>query len=86
MVGEQKKCSGFDSISSIGSLSVCVPDSCKIDVEVICYVCTVMQGIPLDVINVSVTSFAVFVFQYFAYCFLFSPIISLHVKFFYTLC
>ena len=42
VVGEQKKCSGFDSISSIGSLSVCgccqcVPDSCKICVEVICY-------------------------------------------------
>ena len=86
----QNKCSGFDSISSIGSLSVCGKFAASVFPTVVKYILKLfamsvlsVQGTPLDVINVSVTAvFFVFVFQYFAYCFpYFFPIISMHVKF-----
>ena len=51
MVGTQKKLSGFGSISSIGSLSVCgkfaasvFPTFVKKYIEVVCYVCVVSAG------------------------------------------
>ena len=89
----QKKCSGFDSISSIGSWSVCgnfaasacVADSCTICVEVICYVCIVSAGYTIRCNKcIRDCSFFLFVFQYLGYCFpCFFPIISMHVKFFF---
>ena len=88
----QKKLSEFDSISSIGSLSVCgkfaasvFPTVVKYNIMLKLLAMSVLsvQGTPLDVINVSVTV-VFFVFQYFAYCFpCFFPIISMHVKFFF---
>ena len=73
----QKKLSGFDSISSIGSLSVCGKFAASVFPTVVKYILKLfamsvlsVQGTPLDVINVSVAVvFFVFVFQYFAYCF-----------------
>ena len=86
----QKKLSGFDSISSIGSLSVCGKFAASVFPTVVKYMLKLfamsvlsVQGTPLDVLNVSVTVFFFF-FQYFAYCFpCFFPIISMHVKFFF---
>ena len=69
--------SGFDSISSIGSLSVCGKFAASVFPTVVTYVLKLfamsvlsVQGIPLDVINVSVT--AVFLFLFFSI----SPIVS----------
>ena len=71
VVGEQKKLSGFDSISSIGSLSVCGTFAASVFPTVVKYVLKLfamsvlpVQGIPLDVINVSVT--VVFLFLFFS--------------------
>ena len=67
VVGEQKKLSGFDSISSIGSLSVCGTFAASVFPTVVKYVLKLFAmsvlsvlGIPLDVINVSVTVVSVF--------------------------
>ena len=58
----QKKLSGFDSISSIGSWSVCGNFAASVLPTVVKYVLKLfamsvlsVQGTPLDVINVSVT-------------------------------
>ena len=58
----QKKLSGFDSISSIGSLSVCGKFAASVFPTVVKYMLKLfamsvlsVQGTPLDVINVSVT-------------------------------
>ena len=92
MVGTQNKLSGFGSISSIGSLSVCgkfaasvFPTFVKYMLKLFAMSVLSLQGTPLDVINVSVTVvFFSFFFQDFAYCFAcFFPIISMHVKFFF---
>ena len=91
MAGTQKKLSGFDSISSIGLLPVCGKFAASVLPTVVKYLLKLfavsvlsVQVFPLGVINVSVTSFSVFVFQNFAYCFpSFFPIISMHVKFFF---
>ena len=71
VVGEQKKLSGFDSISSIGSLSVCGTFAASVFPTVVKYVLKLfamsvlsVQGIPLYVINVSVT--VVFLFLFFS--------------------
>ena len=71
VVGEQKKLSGFDSISSIGSLSVCGKFAASVFPTVVKYVLKLfamsvlsVQAIPLDVINVSVT--VVFLFLFFS--------------------
>ena len=71
VVGEQKKLSGFDSISSIGSLSVCGTFAASVFQTVVKYVLKLfamsvlsVQGIPLYVINVSVT--VVFLFLFFS--------------------
>ena len=71
VVGEQKKLSGFDSISSIGSLSVCGTFAASVFPTVVKYVLKLfamsvssVQGISLDVINVSVT--VVFLFFFFS--------------------
>ena len=90
MVGTQKKLSGFGSISSIGSLSVCgkfaasvFPTFVKYMLKLFAMSVLSVQGTPLDVINVSVTV-VFFVFQDFAYSFpCFFPIISMHIKFFF---
>ena len=62
MVGTQKKLSGFGSISSIGSLSVCgkfaasvFPTFVKYMLKLFAMSVLSVQGTPLDVINVSVT-------------------------------
>ena len=54
----------------------CVPDSCKICVEVICNVCIVSEGYTIRCNKcIRNCSFSVFVFQYLAYCFpCFSPL------------
>ena len=77
VVGEQNKLSGFDSISSIGSLSVCGKFAASVFPRVVKYVLKLfamsvlsVQGTPLDVIHVSVT--AVFLFLFFSI----SPIVS----------
>ena len=75
VVGEQKKLSGFGSISLIGSLSVCGTIAASVFPTVVKYKLFAIsvlsvQGIPLDVINVSVT--VVFLFL----CFSISPIVS----------
>ena len=76
-------CQGLIQLSSIGSLSVCGTFAASVFPTVVKYVLKLfamsvlsVQGIPLDVINVSVTVFfPVFVFQYLAYCFpCFSPL------------
>ena len=66
----QKKLSGFDSISLIGSLSVCGKFAASVFPTVVKYMFKVLatsvlsvQGTPLDVINVSVT--VVFCFSVF---------------------
>ena len=66
----QKKLSGFDSISSIGSLSVCGKFAASVFPTVVKYMLKLfamsvlsVQGTPLDVINVSVT--VVFLFLFF---------------------
>ena len=71
MVGLQKKLSGFDSISSIGSLSVCGKFAASVFPTVVKYMLKLfamsvlsVQGTPLDVINVSVT--VVFLFLFFS--------------------
>ena len=71
VVGEQKKLSGFDSISSIESLSVCGTFAASVFPTVVKYVLKLfamfllsVQGIALDVINVSVT--VVFLFLFFS--------------------
>ena len=77
MAGTQKKLSGFDSISSIGSLPVCgkfaasvLPTVEKYLLKLFAVSVLSVQVFPLGVINVSVTVvFSVFVFQNFAYCF-----------------
>ena len=58
----QKKLSGFDSISSIGSLSVCgkfaasvFPTAVKYMLKLFAMYVLAVQGTPLYVINVSVT-------------------------------
>ena len=70
MVGTQKKLSGFGSISSIGSLSVCgkfaasvFPTFVKYMLKLFAMSVLSVQGTPLDVINVSVT--VVFLFLFF---------------------
>ena len=88
----QKKLSGFDSISSIGSLSVCGKFAASVFPTVVKYMLKLfamsvlsVQGTPSDVINVSVTT--VFLFLFFSISLIvshvFSPIISMHVKFFF---
>ena len=92
MAGTQKKLSGFDSISSVGSLPVCGKFAASVLPTVVKYLLKLfavsvlsVQVFPLDVINVSVTVVFLFLFfQNFAYCFpSFFPIISMHVKFFF---
>ena len=91
VVGELKKNLGFYSISSIGSLSVCGRLAASVFPTVVKYMLKFfamsllsVQGIPLDVINVSVTVIFLFLF------FNISPIvshvftnISMHVKVFF---
>ena len=85
----QKKLSGFDSISSIGSLSICGKFAASVFPTVVKYMLKLfamsvlsVQGTSLYVINVSVT--VVSPPHYFAYCFpYFFPIIYMHVKFFF---
>ena len=67
----QNKLSGFDSISSIGSLSVCGKFAASVFPTVVKYMLTLLamsvlsvQDTPLDVINVSVT--VVFLFLFFS--------------------
>ena len=67
----QKKLSGFDSISSIGSLSVCCKFAASVFPTVVKYMLKLfamsvlsVQGTPLDVIHVSVT--VVFLFLFFS--------------------
>ena len=89
VVGMQKKLSGFDLISSIGSLSVCgkfaasvFPIVVKCMFKLLAMSVLSVQGTPLDVIHVSVT--VVFCFSVFRLLFpMFSPIISMHVNFFF---
>ena len=73
VVGEQNKLSGFDSISSIGSLSVCGKFAASVFPTVVKYVLKLfalsvlsVQGIPLDVINVFVIHVSVFMFLFFS--------------------
>ena len=85
VVGMQNKLSGFDSISSIGSLSVCgkfaasvFPTFVKYMLKLVAMSVLSVQDTPLDVINVSVT--VVFCFSVFRLLFpMFFPIISMHV-------
>ena len=87
----QNKFSGFDSISSIGSLSVCGKFAASLFPRVVKYILKLfamsvlsVQGTPLDVINVSVTVVFCFCFSVFRFLFpMFFPIISMHVKFFF---
>ena len=91
VVGEQEKLSGFDSISSIGSLSVCANFAASVLPTVVKYMLKLfamyvlsVQGTPLDVINVSVT--LVFWFWFFSISPIVShvfPITSMHVNFFF---
>ena len=74
----QNKFSGFDSISSIGSLSVCGKFAASVFPTVVKYILKLfpmsvlsVQGTPLDVINVSVT--VVFCFSVFRLLFPISP-------------
>ena len=71
VVGMQNKLSGFDSISSIGSLSVCGKFAASVFPTVVKYMLKLfamsvlsVQGTPLDVINVFVT--VVFLFLFFS--------------------
>ena len=88
MVGRQKKLSGFDSISSIGSLSICGKFAASVFPTVVKYMLKLfamsvlsVQGTSLDVINVSVT--VVFPPLFRLLFPIFFPIISMHVKFFF---
>ena len=78
VVGMQKKLSGFDLISSIGSLSVCGKFAASVFPIVVKYM---LKLLAMSVLSVQGTVLSV---QYFAYCFpCFFPIISMHVKFFF---
>ena len=91
MAGTQKKLSGFDSISSIGSLPVCGKFAASVLPTVVKYLLKLfavsvlsVQVFPLGVVNVSVT--VVFLFLFFRISPIvsqFFPIISMHVKFFF---
>ena len=77
VAGTQKKVSGFDSISSIGSLPVCGKFAASVLPTVVKYLLKLfavsvlsVQVFPLGVINVSVT--VVFLFLFFRI----SPIVS----------
>ena len=77
----QKKLSGFDSISSIGSLSVCGKFAASVFPTVVKYMLKLfamsvlsVQGTPLDVINVSVT--VVFLFLFFSISLIVSHVFS----------
>ena len=84
----QKKLSGFDSISSIESLSICgikcaasvLPTVVKYILKLFAMSLLSVQGTPLDVINVSVT--VVFVFSISPIVSHVFPIIPMHVNFF----
>ena len=87
----QKKCSGFDSISSVGSLSVCGKFAASVLPTVVKYVLKLfaisvlsVHGTPLDVINVSVSVVFLCCFSVFRQFFpMFPhPLISMHVNFF----
>ena len=92
MAGTQNKLSGFDSISSIGSLPVCGKFAASVLPTVVKYLLKLfavsvlsVQVFPLGVINVSVT--VVFLFLFFRISPIvsqvFFPIIYMHVKFFF---
>ena len=73
MVGEQKKISGFDSIISIGSLSVCGKFAASLFPTVVKYVLKLfamsvlsVQGTPLDVIKIMYAFSAHFVMYAFS--------------------
>ena len=77
----QKKLSGFDSISSIGSLSVCGKFAASVFPTVVKYMLKLLamsvlsvQGTQLDVINVSVT--LVFLFLFFSISLIVSHVFS----------
>ena len=77
----QKKLSGFDSISSIGSLSVCGKFAASVFPTVVKYMLKLfamsvlsVQGTPSDVINVSVTT--VFLFLFFSISLIVSHVFS----------
>ena len=77
----QNKLSGFDSISSIGSLSVCGKFAASVFPTVVKYMLKLfamsvlsVQGTPLDVINVSVT--VVFLFLFFSISLIVSHVFS----------
>ena len=77
----QTKFSGFDSISSIGSWSVCGNFAASVLPTVVKYVLKLfamsvlsVQGTPLDVINVSVT--VVFLFLFFSISLIVSHVFS----------
>ena len=91
----QNKLSGFDSISSIGSLSVCGKFAASVFPTVVKYMLKLfamsvlsVQGTPLDVINVSVTvvflffSISLIVSHVFSPLFLCMSIFSLKLVFF----
>ena len=87
VVGMQKKFSGFDSISSIESWSVCGNFAASLLPTVVKYVLMLfamsvlsVQGTPLDVINVSVT--VVFLFLFFSI----SPIVSHVFSYYFYAC
>ena len=76
VVDELKKFSGFDSNSSIGSLSVCGKFAASVFLTVVKYVltlfavCIVSAGYTIRCNKcICNCGFSVFVFQYFAYCF-----------------
>ena len=79
----QKKLSGFDSISSIGSLSVCGKFAASVLPTVVKYIFKLfaisvlsVQGTPLDVINVSVTVVFLFLFLFFSISLIVSHVFS----------
>ena len=76
-----KKCSGFDPISSIGSLSVCGKFAASVFPTVVKFILKLfamsvlsVQGTPLYVINVSVT--VVFLFLFFSISLIVSHVFS----------
>ena len=77
----QNKLSGFDSIGSIESFSVCgtfavsvLPTVVKYGLKLFAMSVLSVQGTPLDVINVSVT--VVFLFLFFSISLIVSPVFS----------
>ena len=81
MAGTQNKLSGFDSISSIGSLPVCGMFAASVLPTVVKYLLKLfavsvlsVQVFPLGVINVSVT--VVFLFLFFRISPIFSQVFS----------